>query len=207
MTSWTKSQTEAIWSDSPSQDLLTHKCSRAATSPRSPSLFSWTHYDELNRLTRGSVSPRGHRFDSSWRPQATCPPTPQSFQKTIRSIRGRRGGKSGMFLGSPRSHLQSKENDWLQLRPLAVIRHFRGSYRTDRRSRRFRPRCSTCTAPVRGHLHGKELNFQEILSSFCHSISSFLVDSVLCKNPSSFAFMTLFPFYQFFVPSYSLNRR
>lgn len=41
-------------------------------------------------------------------------------------------GEVGADLGMLQSHLQSKENDWLQLGPLTVIRDIRDCYMTDR---------------------------------------------------------------------------
>lgn len=40
-------------------------------------------------------------------------------------------GEAGAEPGTLLSHLQSKENDWLQLGPLTVIRDIRGLYATD----------------------------------------------------------------------------
>lgn len=75
---------ELSWAHLTRVGLLTHKSSRAATSPAPPAppLLSGSHYDGLNRLTRGSVSPRGHRFGSSCRPQATCPLNSPKFSET-----------------------------------------------------------------------------------------------------------------------------
>lgn len=78
-----------------SDHLLTHKSSRAATSPGTPSLLSGTHYDGLHRLTQGSVSPRGHRFGSSCRPQATCPLSSPKFSENNQINRRQTWGEVG----------------------------------------------------------------------------------------------------------------
>lgn len=105
--------------------------------PSLPSLsaLSWIQNDKLNRLTRGCVSPKGHRFDSGSRPWATCPPhrpvpssprllLPKSSESNqINQMQAL--GEVGAVLGTLLSHLQ------VQRKWLASIRSpdcYRGYY-------------------------------------------------------------------------------
>lgn len=78
-------------------------------------------------------------------------------------------GEVGADLGMLPSHLQSKENDWLQLGPLTVIRDIRDRDMTDRQRGDW-PSCSTCTTPVKGHADSQGLKCLLPLFLLTHSL-------------------------------------
>lgn len=97
---------------------------RSSVSHQSPlSALSLIQNEELNRLARGSASPKGWQVRLQLpSPGHVSPSRPRlgfsflSLQKTIRSIRSRRRGKSGLF------SLHAAEPPPVQRKWLASIR-------------------------------------------------------------------------------------